>query len=175
MPRVRPRRRTGLPHLVTPGKTNFTASRFQDAICYSTSNSLQALRIRRHFETSKLPSFSASTNALNILTKSRKRRIHSSSPSFGWANAFPDKSVKIKAKLMRRVIARRSSCSGPFADEVMGAKLPVLSCAADRFTPGERDEQRIVAGLVLQAAIARSCKLRRQRRPNLHQGFGDHI
>src|SRR5579872_2716100 len=75
-----------------------------DSRCYSTSNSFQALCIRRHLETSKFPSLSASTNVLNILTKSRKRRIHSSSPSFGWANTFLDKSVKIRPKLMRRVI-----------------------------------------------------------------------
>src|SRR5437764_13755250 len=75
---------------------------------YATSKSLHATRIAFHFATSNLPSFSTSKNALNVLTNSRNRRIHSLSPRFGRAKAALGMRVPITAKHSRRAIERRS-------------------------------------------------------------------
>src|SRR5260370_4176854 len=51
----------------------------------------------------------------------------------------------------------------------------VLLCASDRFAPRKRHEEGIVAGRVVQTAIAWSPELRCQRGPDLEQRFGNHF
>jgi len=118
------------------------------SFCYSVSNSFQAPRIVCHLERSNFPSFRTSTNALNVLTNARKRRIHSSSPSLGRANTGTGKKAVNRAKHMRRVNTTRYLVSRPVTDECMLTRFP-LRRPSNSFTPCQRDKERVIVSFFL--------------------------
>jgi hypothetical protein len=102
---------------VTPDKTNFTANRVQDAIPHPTLS---------HLETSKVPSFSASTNALNILTKSRKRRIQLFVSELWLGKCIPGQEREDQSEAHATSHLRAVRFAKGIRRRGQGAKLPVL-------------------------------------------------